>query len=347
MNFTSSASSIYLCCDKCIELTYQQVLRLSIEFLGYVLAFNKREYELWKLHLNSPFCAISADSKSRFPHGRQACISAVFRHPANTALPCSQQYSRRGCFQRAFPSPTYCKYLRFFETQVSKYGASLRIGSFFRLRRLLLGRFSIYNMTSIHATWRTSVWRGHDYRSIDMVSPLGAHEVTNALLASQKRDLALDESLTQSYLISSALDDFLVPAWWRNTWRSEVALCLLCLPIVFASKRSALLRSNKLFSAACSDTTTSCWMNGPGNLCEKGAARRWVSEREKPSPPLPFPSLRSSPLPSLPLPSTTLPSLPLPIEDWLFLVRRCCHSPRLRWAETPPWRARGRPRPSG
>ena len=51
----------------CTQLLLRQmhltnVSRPSIEFLGLVLKFNKCEYELWKLHLNSPSCAITADS---------------------------------------------------------------------------------------------------------------------------------------------------------------------------------------------------------------------------------------------------------------------------------------------
>ena len=58
--------------------TYLKVSRLSVEFLGLVFTFNKREYELWKLPLNSSCCAITADSKSRWPRGKNAySISAV------------------------------------------------------------------------------------------------------------------------------------------------------------------------------------------------------------------------------------------------------------------------------
>ena len=35
-----------LYCDKCIKQPYLQVSRLSIEFLGLVLTFNEREYEV-------------------------------------------------------------------------------------------------------------------------------------------------------------------------------------------------------------------------------------------------------------------------------------------------------------
>ena len=59
-----------LCCDKCNELTHRRVSRQSIEFRGYVLTFNKREDKLSKLPLNSSFCAITADSKSRSPHDK-------------------------------------------------------------------------------------------------------------------------------------------------------------------------------------------------------------------------------------------------------------------------------------
>ena len=34
--------------------------------------FKKREYELWKLPLDSSFCAVTADSKSKWPHGKRA-----------------------------------------------------------------------------------------------------------------------------------------------------------------------------------------------------------------------------------------------------------------------------------
>ena len=64
---TSSASSIFLvhnlCCDKCIERAYLTVSRVSIVFHGWVLTFNKREYELWKLPLNS--VAIDSSNPSR------------------------------------------------------------------------------------------------------------------------------------------------------------------------------------------------------------------------------------------------------------------------------------------
>ena len=74
-NFTSSASSIFLvhdlCCDKYISRTYLKVSRLSIEFLGEVLTFSEREYELRKLPLNSSFCAVTADPESRWPHGKK------------------------------------------------------------------------------------------------------------------------------------------------------------------------------------------------------------------------------------------------------------------------------------
>ena len=49
----------------------------DIEFLGYDLTFNKREYELWKLPLNSSFCAVTADSKSRCPLWRKAYFRGV------------------------------------------------------------------------------------------------------------------------------------------------------------------------------------------------------------------------------------------------------------------------------
>ena len=54
-----------------------KVSRLSIEFLGYDLTFNKREYELWKLPLNSSFCAVTADAKSRWPHGKNVYFRGV------------------------------------------------------------------------------------------------------------------------------------------------------------------------------------------------------------------------------------------------------------------------------
>ena len=38
---------------------------------------NKREYELWKLPLNSSFCAVTADPKPGCPHGRKACFRGV------------------------------------------------------------------------------------------------------------------------------------------------------------------------------------------------------------------------------------------------------------------------------
>ena len=54
--------------------------------LGYVLTFNNRENELWKLSLNSSFCAVTADSNSRWPHGKKKKakkkrMSVVFYDP--------------------------------------------------------------------------------------------------------------------------------------------------------------------------------------------------------------------------------------------------------------------------
>ena len=58
--------------------TNVKVSRLSIEFLGKkVLTFNKRKYELRKLPLDSSFCAVTADSKSRWPHGKRAYFRGV------------------------------------------------------------------------------------------------------------------------------------------------------------------------------------------------------------------------------------------------------------------------------
>ena len=58
--------------------TNVKVSRLSIEFLGKkVLTFNKRKYELRKLPLDSSFCAVTADSKSRWLHGKRAYFRGV------------------------------------------------------------------------------------------------------------------------------------------------------------------------------------------------------------------------------------------------------------------------------
>ena len=45
-------------------------------WVSWVLTF-EREYELSKLPLNSSFCAVTADSKSRWLHGRKAYIRGV------------------------------------------------------------------------------------------------------------------------------------------------------------------------------------------------------------------------------------------------------------------------------
>ena len=39
--------------------------------------FNKGQYELWKLHLDSPFSAVTGDSKSRWPLGKKAYFCGV------------------------------------------------------------------------------------------------------------------------------------------------------------------------------------------------------------------------------------------------------------------------------
>ena len=65
---------------------YPYVSRLSIRFLGHVLTFNKREYELWKLYLNLSFCAITADSKSRWPHVRKEYFRGVLTCLNHTLL---------------------------------------------------------------------------------------------------------------------------------------------------------------------------------------------------------------------------------------------------------------------
>ena len=59
------------------QMHLTKVSRLSIEFLGWVLTSNKREYELWKLPLDSSFCDVTADPKSRCPHGRRAYFRGV------------------------------------------------------------------------------------------------------------------------------------------------------------------------------------------------------------------------------------------------------------------------------
>ena len=50
------------------------ISRLSIGFLVLCL---RRESELWKLPMNSSFYAITADSKSRWPHSRKAYFRGV------------------------------------------------------------------------------------------------------------------------------------------------------------------------------------------------------------------------------------------------------------------------------
>ena len=55
-----------------------KVSMLSIEFLGWVLTFNKCEDKLSKLPLNLSFCAVTANSQSRWPHGKKAYVHSVF-----------------------------------------------------------------------------------------------------------------------------------------------------------------------------------------------------------------------------------------------------------------------------
>ena len=50
----------------------------SIEVLGQVFTVNEREDELLKLPLNLSVCTITADSKSRWPHGRKAYFRVSF-----------------------------------------------------------------------------------------------------------------------------------------------------------------------------------------------------------------------------------------------------------------------------
>ena len=66
-----------LCCDKCIELTYQQVPRLSIECLGYVLAFHLTWRRAIETPLNLSFCAVIADSKIEVTARQKKRICAV------------------------------------------------------------------------------------------------------------------------------------------------------------------------------------------------------------------------------------------------------------------------------
>ena len=91
-DFTSSASStIFLVYDSyvaphaCDDVSEISRLRF-FQFHGYVFTFNKREYELWKLPLNSPFCVIvTADSKSRWMHGRKAWATVKFWQSLETS----------------------------------------------------------------------------------------------------------------------------------------------------------------------------------------------------------------------------------------------------------------------
>ena len=66
-----------------LRQTYLKVARLSTEFLA-TLTFNRREYELRKLPLNSSLCAVTPDSKSRWTHCKKLkkAISAVLSNPS-------------------------------------------------------------------------------------------------------------------------------------------------------------------------------------------------------------------------------------------------------------------------
>ena len=55
-------------------ITCLKVSMLSIEFLGYFLTFYKRGDELSELPLNSSLCAVTADSQSRWPHGKKSAF---------------------------------------------------------------------------------------------------------------------------------------------------------------------------------------------------------------------------------------------------------------------------------
>ena len=66
-----------LCCGECIELTYQQVSRLSIGFVVQVLTFSKREYELWQ----PEFVSLSSDRWLKIKvTGRKAYIRGVYKY---------------------------------------------------------------------------------------------------------------------------------------------------------------------------------------------------------------------------------------------------------------------------
>ena len=53
------------------DLDLREEMKVICDFLN-AKAPKSHEYELWKQHLNSPFCAITADAKSRWPHGSKA-----------------------------------------------------------------------------------------------------------------------------------------------------------------------------------------------------------------------------------------------------------------------------------
>ena len=71
--------------------------RLSIEFLGYVLTFNKRKYELWKLYLNSPVCRGVVSTEFRPSHTENGCahllLSSSFRRSSSRLLSSSIRFS--------------------------------------------------------------------------------------------------------------------------------------------------------------------------------------------------------------------------------------------------------------
>ena len=59
--------------QKCTNLSVSNEANYWVSWLA--LTPNEREYELWKKALNSSFCSVIANSKSRWPHGRKSTVS--------------------------------------------------------------------------------------------------------------------------------------------------------------------------------------------------------------------------------------------------------------------------------
>ena len=82
------------------------------------------------------------------------------------------------------------------------------------------------------ATWRASVWPGHDLRSIAVALRPGVHEAKNVFLTSWTDK---DQCRYIFNFINTAMDDDLAPLLlgqrWRTTSRFDVASCLLNLSI--------------------------------------------------------------------------------------------------------------------